>query len=169
MRPIRLVTQDEVWEHWQRVENHASPDFRRDIRDAMPSDLQWTLCEVEQHDVDRLFIISSEDWSDISGGSFRAADVEARLDLPTKQQDTLRIANSIRGTINYLKSGGQLDSQLIAITDNPSLLGPFTLMEGNHRCVAFIRCGILTGRSFFVGYSPATTACLWTRHTYGSR
>jgi len=166
MRPVRQATESEVWEHWKRIENHSSPDFRSDIRDPLPKDLTWLICEIEPHDIDRLFIISSDDWSDISGGTFRVAEVASRLDLPSSNKDTLRIASDINKKLNFIDTGGHLDSQLVSITDRSALSGPFTILEGNRRCVTFLLRGVLVGTSIFVGYSPAVDKCVWTRHTY---
>jgi hypothetical protein len=166
MRLVRQVTQSDVWEHWQRIEKHTSPNFRSDIRDRLPKDLTWFLCEVQPHDLDRLFIISSDDWSDISGGTFRVADVAAKLNCHTTNADTIRIADNIRRKLSFLDSGGHLDSQLVSITDDPSLIGPFTLLEGNKRSVAFYLCGALVGSWIFVGCSPTVVDCVWARHTY---
>lgn len=166
MRPVRKVSQNDVWGHWRRVESHASPDFRSDIRDKLPANLTWFLCEVEHQDADRLFIISSDNWMDISGERFRVADVVGRLDTPSVNTDTVRIGDDIRRKIAHVNSGGQLDPRLIVITDSPSLFGPFTLIEGNRRAVTFQRCGTLVGSSIYVGHSPAVVDCVWARHTY---
>jgi hypothetical protein len=79
MRAVRQVLKDEVWAHWKRVEKHASDDLRSDIRRSLPSDLSWSLCEVQPQDIEQFFIISSDDWADITGRTFRAVEVAARL------------------------------------------------------------------------------------------
>ena len=166
MRTVRQVSERDVWDHWRRIENHRSSSFRSDIRDQLPSELTWSLCVVEGLDVDRLYIISSDDWSDISGGTFLASEVAVRLDTKSNNADTIRIANDIRKKLNYIDSGGHLDSHLVAITNSPSLTGPFTLLEGNRRCVAFYLRRTLIGSEIFVGFSPAVVECKWARHTY---
>jgi hypothetical protein len=166
MRSICKVPQDDVWRHWQRVEGNNPLDFRSDIRSRLPANLTWHLCEVESQDAERLFIISSDDWAEISGGSFRVVDVNARLDTPSTNANTVRIGDDIRRKIEHVRAGGQLDTQLIAITDSQSLVGPFTLIEGNRRSVTFLRRDTLVGSSIFVGYSPLVANCVWARHTY---
>ncbi len=166
MRIVRQVAQLDVWRHWQSVEQHNSSDFRSDIRSRLPGNLAWFLCEVEQQDADRLFIISSDDWTDISGGMFRVIDVAARLDVPSAQADTIRLGGDIRSKIEYLDMGGKLDTQLISITDSPSLFGPFTFIEGNRRSVTFLRRGTLIGSSIFLASSPDVVDCVWASHTY---
>jgi hypothetical protein len=160
------VQQQDVWNHWQRVEQHLSPNFRSDIRDRLPHDLVWSRYEVQSEDIDRLFIISSEDWLDISGGTFKVADVVTRLNLPSSDSNTKRIANNIQDKLRFLSSGGQLDSQLIAITNNPAQSGPFTFIEGNKRAVAFQHLRCLVGVTIFVGCSPSVVHCWWARYSY---
>jgi hypothetical protein len=166
MRPVKRVAEKDVWEHWQRVEKHLSSDFRSDIRNSLPADLTWFLCEVQPHDIDKLFIISSIDWADISGGTFRMTDVAARLDNPSTNVHTIRIASDIHDKLSFLSSGGNLDSQLVSITDSPSLFGPFTLLEGNRRSVTFFLRNTLVGSLIFVGYSPNVVDNKWSRYTY---
>lgn len=43
MRPVRPLSAGDVWNHWQRVEGHSSPDFRSDIRNSLPPDLTVSL------------------------------------------------------------------------------------------------------------------------------
>ena len=167
MQLRRQATGLEVMEHWHKYENDRCPNFRADIRDHLPTDILWYLCEVQEEDIERLFIISSDDWTDISKRSFQVVHVaRRRTDLQSSNKDTKRIAQNIDDKIAYIESGGQLDTLLIAITDSPSLYGPFTLIEGNKRAVAFARQNTLAGSLFFVGYSPCVVDCVWTRHTY---
>ncbi len=169
MQILRQSTDLEVWEHWRQVENHTSLTFRTDIRDRLPTNILWYLCKFQECDIERLYIISSDDWADISEGSFRVADVARRLtDLQSSNEETRRIVQNVRDKIVHIESGGQLDTLLIAITDSPSLYGPFTLIEGNKRAVAFARQNTLVECQFFVGYSPCVVDCVWARHTYRS-
>ena len=55
---------------------------------------------------------------------------------------------------------------MIAITENPAFSGPFTLIEGNRRAVAFARRNTITACSFYVGCSDRVAGCLLARHTY---
>jgi len=166
VRPIQQLEEREVWDHWQRVEGHSSPSFRSDIRRKLPSNLSWYLCEVQPEDLDRLFVISSDDWADISGGTFRVSDVANRVEVQSSCPDTIRIAEDIRCKISSVDTGRELDRRLIGITDSPSLFGPFTLIEGNRRSATFYRRGLLVGSLVYIGYSPLVVDCFWARHTY---
>ena len=159
MQSLRQIAEQEVWEIWRQVEGHSSPIFRTDIRDCLPNNLIWHLCKVQEEDIDRVYIISSDDWADISGGSFLVTSVTQRIDLPSSNQNRQRIAQNITDKIDFMRSGGHLDTRLIAITDSASLYGPFTLIEGNKRAVAFIRMKVFVGSSVLVGYSPCVVDC----------
>lgn len=163
MKKIEDVSQSTVWEHWQRVENFSHPNFRSDIRNPLPLDLKWSLAEIEDCDFNAFHIISSSDWTDISGGTFRVSVVVSRLRVESNSKDTIRLAKDILGKIDFLKCGGKLDEGLIAVTHNDALQGPFTLIEGNRRSVAFSDIGTLVGKRIFVGVSPGIANYCWAK------
>ena len=169
MRFLAAVSQPEVWQHWKAVENFDKDDFRSDIRSPLPGDLTWSHCSIESADLERLFIITSGDWTEISGGTFRVADVAARLDLPRMNADTLRISNDIKGKMEYLEGGGELDTKLIAVSHDSELRGPFTFIEGNRRSVALHRLGQLEGTSIYVGLSSSIVDYPWAKAAYRGR
>lgn len=166
MKKIRSVTQDDVWQHWMRVENFSKPNFRGDIRDPLPNDLSWSLAEIEEHDASSMFIISSGDWTDISGGTFRVLDVASRLNAQSDNADTRRLASDIKKKCDHLSKGGELDSKLIAVTHDTALNGPITFIEGNRRSVAFTVNKSLIGKLIFVGASPSIVTYKWAQMTY---
>ena len=168
MKKLHEVLQFDVWQHWMSIENCSNLDFRSDIRDPLPEDLTWYLAEIEEEDLNRLFIISSDDWTDISGGTFRVLDVVNRLNLRSENPDTQRIINDIRKKMKFLDSGGELDTRLIAVTNCPDLGGPFTLIEGNRRTVTFCVRKAIVGCQIFVGTSPAIISYGWARQSFSN-
>lgn len=169
MKKLQEILQEDVWRHWMRVEGFAYPDFRGDIRGPLPGDLAWYLAEIEDKDVDRLFIISSIDWTDITGGTFRVTDTVGRLHLQSSNPDTQRLSKDIRKKMTFLDVGGELDTRLIAVTNCPELTGPFTLIEGNRRSVAFCAREELVGRRIFVGVSSAIRDYRWAKKSFSFR
>lgn len=149
-----------------RVEGFRRPDFRSDIRGPLPADLAWYLAEIEEKDVDRLFIISSSDWADITGGTFRVADVVGRLHRQSCNPDTQRLGEDIQEKMQFLDAGGELDTRLIAVTHCPELTGPFTVIEGNRRSVALCAREGLVGCRIFVGVSPAIKDYRWAKKAF---
>ena len=114
----------------------------------------------------QVYIISSEDWKDISDNTYKALEVARRLGIFSKDADSERLAGDIRRKIAFLDSGGQLDTRLIAVTDSASLVGPYTLLEGNRRLIAFITRNSFQGNKIYLGYSPDVRHYWWARKTY---
>ena len=166
MRPLEKVSQDTVWEHWQQVERLETLDSRNDILDKLPTDLQWYRCEIQPVDLGQLYVISSRDWINLTNNTFRVMDVARSLENDVDEQEQGHIINDIREKIHFIQSGGELDRSLITITDSPSLSGPFSIIEGNRRSVAFAYCRMLLGSSIFVGASPGVVECRWAKAPY---
>ncbi|MBI5938325.1 MAG: hypothetical protein HY850_10825 [Betaproteobacteria bacterium] len=166
MKKLQEILQEDVWQHWMRVENFDYLDFRSDIRGPLPEDLTWYLAEIEEKDINQLFIISSSDWADITGGTFRVADVVGRLHLQSSNPDTQRLSEDIQKKMMFLEAGGELDTKLIAVTNCPELKGPFTFIEGNRRSVALSARMDIVGRRIFVGTSPAIKDYGWAKKSF---
>lgn len=128
--------------------------------------MTWYLAEVEEKDIPQLFIISSGDWTDISKGTFSVLDVVNHLNIQSENSDTIRIIKDIRKKMEYLDTGGKLDTQLIAVTNCPDLKGPFTIIEGNRRSVTLCERKELVGCIFFIGTSPDITKYVWAQKSF---
>lgn len=166
MKYLNLVLPQNVWDHWKKIENHSELNFRSDIRDPLPENLTWHLAEIEEKDLNQLFIISSSDWTDISGGTFRVIDIVNRFNLPSDNLDTQRITKDIRKKIEFLKCGNELDTKLISVTNSPNLSGPFTLIEGNRRSIALSLLNTIVGCQIFLGVSPEIINYNWAKKSF---
>lgn len=166
VKMISQVSQAEVWKHWMDVEKTINPNFRSDIRDPLPTDLNWYLAEIQKSDIDSMFILSSGDWHYISGESYRVKDVVARLDLNLADRHSVRITKDIQNKIAFVESGRSLDSKLIAVTHDAALNGPFTLIEGNRRAVAFTYLGSMIGSEIYIGVSESIENYSWACKSY---
>ncbi len=166
MKKLKEVLQSEVWQHWMNVENFSNLDFRSDIRNPLPEDMTWYLAEIEEKDLAHLFIISSGDWADISGGTFRVLDVVNRFNLLSDNNDTQRISKDIRRKMDFLITGGELNKRLIAVTDNQDLSRPFTIIEGNRRSVTFCLLNTIVGCQIFIGTSPDIINYIWAKKSF---
>ncbi len=82
-------------------------------------------------------------------------------------QDSIRISNDIKRKINYLETGGILDTKLILIADK--LLGPFTVIEGNRRSVAFLSLNMLLKTQVYLGISDNVKDCICARGMYSEK
>lgn len=164
MRIIKDVKQDEVWNHWKTVEGFTTDDFRSDIRNPIPSDTKWFLAMIEQVDFQYLYIISSDDWKEISEGTFLVEKVTKNLDSNSANENTIRISNDIKSKENFLRSGKLFDTKLILVSDNAESL--FTIIEGNRRSVALLSVGKLVGREVYLGMSNSMKSYVWARYSH---
>lgn len=164
MRILKKVSQKEVWNYWRKTEKLSGDSFRSDIRDPLPDDITWYLASVEEGDIDNLYVISSDDWKDISQGTFLVKEVD--LNSKSKNSDTKRIIDNIKEKITYLDNGGRLDGKLVAVTTNSS--GPFTFIEGNRRAVAFLSRKELVGTELYLGFSDKIRHYTWARYAYNT-
>ena len=82
MKVIRECPQEEVLDHWRRLYNYRTIFFRCDILENLTNDLHWFEVEIEKEDIDKLFIISSDDWGPSDAGittTFKVVEVADNL------------------------------------------------------------------------------------------
>jgi len=174
---VGCVTQDEVWDHWFRTENYGAYEsltdesrkqgirnWRSDIKLHLPSDTCWHKAVIEEADASGLFIISSDDWADISKRTFLVSSVAEDLNAPFSDPDSLRISDDIKKKLSFLEGGGRFDTRLILVSDKVS--GPFTVIEGNRRAVALLRLNKLVGSEVYLGISGRIMYYDWSRYAY---
>ncbi len=166
MKLIKKATQGEVFSHWEAVEKiNILQRFDIVFPIVAYNDLVWNLVEIEDSDIDEIYICSSDDWlaeglcvpdfklttaienykkSEYSKGKY--ADIKAKEDI-------------------FVKNINGLDTKFILVGDNSS--GPFTLIEGCKRSVALGNLGKLVGIKIYIGISPSIKTYIWNRHMYG--
>lgn len=164
MKIVKKVNQDEVWNHWKIVEGFTTDDFRSDIRNPLPNDLDWVLAIVQKEDIDSLFIISSDDWK-----QERLCEPDFKLTTAIANYSNTRSSNGKYNDIRtkeLLLSSDQktLDTKLILVSPNKE--GPFTIIEGNKRAIALGKLQKIVGLEFFFGISPAIKDYLWARYSH---
>ena len=164
MKIVKKVNQDEVWNHWKTIEGFTTNDFRSDIRNPLPEDLDWVLAMVEKEDIDSFFIISSDDWKQEG-----LCDPDFKLTTAITNYSSTPSSNGKYGDIRakeLLFSSGQntLDTKLILVS--PSKEGPFTFIEGNKRVIALGKLQKIVGLEFFFGISPSIKDYLWARYSH---
>lgn len=159
MKIIRKCEQNEVWNHWKRVEGFPKDNFRSDIRDPLPRDIQWYLAEIEKEDLERIFIISSDDWKTITN-TFRLLDVVGSLN---RDMDDDKIRNILQKKMIYQNDINGLDRKFILV--GPSTEGNLTIIEGNKRAAALQSIGKLVGNRIYLGISNGIRNYVWTRYS----
>lgn len=178
MKLLEQVEQALAWDHWFKIEKEdryhslsgdalqAEIDkWRSDIKSPLPNDLQWYKAEIEEGDLNHIYMISSGDWSEISNKTFLALNVSENLNAQTQNDNTIRISKDIKQKISFLENGGCFDTKFVAVSHNNQ--GPFTLIEGNRRAVALIWLNNLIGTRIFLGISKQVKSYKWARYASG--
>lgn len=177
MRIIKITDQNEVWEHWYKTEKNEQYkrlkeeelrqkilNWRDDIKKPLPNNLNWYLAEIEIADIDKIYIISSDDWNDISKFTFLAKSVSENFNNVFLNQDSIRISDNIKNKVSFLSNGGEMDTKFILVTDN--IYGPYTILEGNKRTVTLLYLNKLIGTNIYLGVSERIKDYIWARYMY---
>ena len=164
MKVINQVNQSEVFNHWEKVEK-ISIAQRADI--ILPlvayADLEWSLVRLEGVDLDKLYIISSDDWRDdgLCVPDFKLTTAINNYQGSTKSQG--KFADIAAKEQVFASNSNALDTKFVLVSIDQN--GPFTLIEGNKRSVALGNLGKLTGLEMFLGTSPAIKNYVWSRYS----
>ncbi|MBI1313555.1 hypothetical protein GC176_19870 [bacterium] len=159
------VAEQEVWAAWKEMEQHSNDDFRGDIRNPLPEDLNWVKCSFDGGDASRLWIISSDDWRSLNESDFRLPGAVAGLNRPKADANFVRHRTKIVQIADAITRGGSVDSRLIAVT-NCLDAGPVTFIEGNHRAVAYHALNQLGHCEIYLGIHPSIQSYCWARKSF---
>jgi hypothetical protein len=157
---IKTCSQEEVWRHWNKIEKHESVNtWRWDIKSPIPLDIKWYVAEIEERDVNNIYIISSDDWKTITK-SFKLLEV---VDALNKGIYDDKITNILEKKVIYQKDIDGLDRTFVFVS--PSVDGNFTILEGNKRAVALQSLNKLVGNHIYLGISRKIEQYLWARYS----
>lgn len=165
MRIIKRVNQSEVFSHWEKVEK-ISIWSRQDIVFPLVAygDLVWSLAVIEDADIEKIHICSSDDWKTdglctpdfkltTAIGNYKKSDFNQGKYADIKAKEEI-FSRNISG----------LDTKLILVGDGQN--GHFTLIEGCRRSVALGSLNKLVGLEMYMGVSPAIKTYVWSRYVY---
>jgi len=129
---------------------------------GIPSDTVWSLCEIDADQFCELRIIREIKWEN----TFRTA--KKLKDVAAKVQEGVTDIRIDLGLIEKIKQNiGKYDFKEKLICISSGLDGPFTLIEGNHRAVAFQLKYLETGdkshlpKEVIAGISPKMKISPW--------
>lgn len=165
MKIIRSVSQHEVFDHWSRIENiNISQGDRSDIVSPLLSyaDLRWNLLGLEDKDLNKIYIISSDDWKTdgVCTPNFKLTTAISNYRGSNKSQG--KFADIAAKEQAFLSNSNAMDTKLLLVSTDQD--GPFTLIEGNKRSVALGSLERLVGLEVFLGASPAIKNYVWSRY-----
>ncbi|PIY75091.1 MAG: hypothetical protein COY85_01290 [Candidatus Portnoybacteria bacterium CG_4_10_14_0_8_um_filter_40_50] len=160
MRLLKECKQDEVWNHWKKVEGFSDDNFRRDIRSYLPSDIKWYLAKIEEQDLQKLYIISSDDWRKLTE-TFKLVDVANAINNDICDEKVRDIKEKEKLYQNNINS---LDKKFILVA--PAIEGNFTVLEGNKRAIALQTLNKLEGNHIYLGISNGINNYVWARYSF---
>ena len=165
MKIVKLVSQSEVFSHWEKVEKISI--FKR-VDMVFPlivyGDLVWHLAKIEKADIKKMYICSSDDWKTdrICVPNFKlttAIENYKKSNFSGAKYTNIKTKEKI-----FSKDLRGLDTKLILVASN--IAGLLTLIEGCKRSVALGNLNKLVGLEIYIGISPAIKSYAWSRYTY---
>lgn len=163
MKLIRRVSQSEVFSHWEKVEK-ISIGQRIDIVFPLVaySDIEWSLAKLEEIDIDRIYIISSDDWK---SEDLCLPDFKFTTALKNYREQTIQTGKyaDIRAKEEvYSSNPSVLNTKLIFVSAD--FMGPYTIIEGNKRAIALGNLRRLNNLEVYIGISKAIGGYVWSRY-----
>jgi len=132
------------------------------ILDKLPRDVAWHVGELEGDDFENLFVIREKGWVDSFSPHRKVKDVASVID---SAQDLGGVNFSHIYSIKENITRYDFKERLILVSENA--IGPFTIIEGNHRAVAFQMMVNEGGdmshlpKEVIIAISPSMGSCTW--------
>ncbi len=185
MKEIKDTTYDEMIHAWLKSESFRlteqglrfdkkliySPDFlsnsdnekrrqllmcrRNGILNKIPRNTEWKIVEISKEDVNNIFIIPVDNWFLDTGKTFKLQSAFKEI---SPSGNHVNVVNHI---LHHWKTHSDVVKDetiiMIGITKN----GPFTIIDGTHRAVAFERINNGYPWQAFCGISKSMINCGW--------
>ena len=146
MRVELAVSWDQhVFPCWRRSANNA-PSPNSDVWRPLPSNLAWFEAQLESNDISGIFLIGSSDLEE-TFGSYRIVDINPSMIGDDRHNHRSRIRSLSESILN-----GHRHERPIIVSQ--SGLGPFVIIDGNHRCLAYYSLQRLPGLQVYLGMAP---------------
>lgn len=167
MRILSACSKEEVLNHWKQIDSFKdcphTASWRKKIWSPLPTNTRWYDAEIEEKDLERIFIISSDEWSYLSR-SFKLINVVGELKKETDTEIARRILDLIE---MFRRNSHNLDRKLTIVS--PSLEGNFTIIDGNKRSIALFKIGKLIGNRIYLGISTKIIDYPWAERAILAR
>lgn len=136
---------------------------RSAIIDKLPNVVNWYEVEIEESDVDNLFILPALDWFMDTGRTFKLKNTIANLSpyrghkLAHYPKMSITHHQKIKKMFFYPKDTFK-DIIMISSSNN----GPFTIIDGTHRSVVLLNENRLSNTKGFLGITDNLSQCFWS-------
>lgn len=133
------------------------------ILERLPSKIDWFETEIEQEDIDEIYIVPVWDWFLDTGKTFkmtRALDHMSKHRghrIPDQPQITITHHEKVEKM--FLSEDNPQDITMISSSIKDS---PFTIIEGVHRSITLYKKNKLQGTKGFLGISDELSGCMWS-------
>lgn len=165
MRLLTTINRDRVIKYWGDNEGQLL-QYRGEIINKLPGDICWYLAKIEESDINKICVISSDDWAAITFKTFLLKNV----DRFTTACDayTTSISRDIERNLAFLYSRDKKMSpkrKKLILVGETIVNGPFVIIEGNRRAAALFIAKFLVGRIICLGISKKIKEYHWARYT----
>lgn len=145
MRFHEAVQWETVFHGWRRQAG-GSLCPNEDIWGVLPHGTCWLSATVEEKDVPRLFVIGSGDWKS-TFGTYNVCKIAEQCCGDDVYKHQPRI-----DAIGAEAAAGKTYERIAMVSNSGD--GPFVVLDGNHRAVAFTRVKMIIGMKVYVGLHP---------------
>jgi hypothetical protein len=147
--------EQDVLAAWRRSSQRTSPNA--DVWGRLPPEVCWFEARIAENNIGKLLLIGSEDWHEVFG-SYRL-DAVSRAGYA--EDDVYGHKARVRNIRAAMEQGREMEP-LVLVAD--SGMGPFVIIDGNHRAISLHQLGRLAGQACFVGFHRRMHAeFLWSR------
>ncbi|OGE31831.1 hypothetical protein A2631_01745 [Candidatus Daviesbacteria bacterium RIFCSPHIGHO2_01_FULL_44_29] len=135
---------------------------RKPIMDHVPTDITWHEVEIEEKDIENLYLLAIWDWFIDTGKTFKLSGVLKNLSSGHGH----RISNFPPGAADHkVKIDEMLKTPDTGVQDiimiSASETGPFTIIDGTHRSSFLTIKGGIPGTKAYLGIAPDLSKCVW--------
>jgi hypothetical protein len=137
--------------------------IRGPILAQLPNEIDWKTAELEEGDFGELLVIKEAGWANTFGANKSLKEVAGQIHISQRETGGVNIPQIIQ--IKDAIGTTQFEERIILIAARES--GPYTLLDGNHRAVAFQMKADETGSiahlptSAILGVSKSMRRCAW--------
>ncbi len=147
--------------HWKEAERIPDDlvNWEFEVRSKLPYLVAWFRCKIEKGDIEKIYVISSDDWQELTQ-SFKIVDAAKQIGKTPKNS----LARSIMEKKRFYEQKSRSQDRFLILV-SPTIAGNYTIIEGNKRAIALLSLKKLVGSQVYLGVSPKIRDYYWARNT----
>ncbi len=161
-----LISHPDLSSYSENEKRKECMAHRGPILNEIPDDACWKLVEINKSDIDKLYIIPIFDWFLDTGKTFKLYDAlkfiapNRGYKGPQGNNQAIDHFNEVNRKIEYWKHNQESQQEEKVIMIGKSDNGPFTIIDGTHRAIAFDRVNYYPWQAL-IGISKSMISCKW--------